>query len=120
MQLPLQVVFRDFPRSEAVEAAIRDKAEKLDQVFDRIIACRVTAALVQKHPHQGRQYNIRIDLTVPGSELVVNRDKDEDIYVAIRDAFDHARRQLEDYARRQRGEVKTHRTTAGGATEAEA
>jgi ribosome-associated translation inhibitor RaiA len=44
---------------------------------------------------------VRIDLKVPGKEIVVNRDHDEDIYVALRDAFDVARRQLEDHARRQ-------------------
>lgn len=117
MKLPLQIVFRDFPQSEAVEAAIREKAEKLEQFFDRIMGCRVTAGLVQKHPHQGRLHYVRIDLTVPGAELVVNRDKAEDIYVAIRDAFDHARRQLEDYASKRRGEVKNHRATVrtGGA-----
>jgi cold shock CspA family protein len=64
-------------------------------------------------------YHVRIDLTVPGDELVVSRDpgKDqahEDVYVAIRDAFDAARRQLEDHARQQRLQVKTHEPTPLG------
>ncbi|MBI4642020.1 MAG: HPF/RaiA family ribosome-associated protein, partial [Candidatus Tectomicrobia bacterium] len=53
-------------------------------------------------------YTVRIDLTVPGAELVVDRQEDADLYVAIRDAFHAARRRLEDYARRQRGTVKVH------------
>ncbi|MBI4756657.1 MAG: HPF/RaiA family ribosome-associated protein [Betaproteobacteria bacterium] len=114
MQLQLQIVFRDLARSDAVEAAIRDKAEKLNQFHHRIMSCRVTAGVIQKHKHQGKLFNIRVDLTLPGSEIVVNRDKAEDIYVAIRDAFDSARRQVEDYARRQRGEVKAHEPEVRG------
>ena len=56
----------------------------------------------------GRAFNVRLDITVPGKELVVNREADEDVYVALRDAFNAAKRQLEDYGRRQRGDIKAH------------
>ena len=108
MQLPTQIVFRDLPRSDAIEAAIQEKVDKLDAYFDRIMGCRVTVGTVGRHKHQGKLFNIRVDLTVPGSEILVNRDSAEDVYVAIRDAFDHVRRKLEDHARRQRGDVKSH------------
>jgi len=114
MQLPLQIVFRDVARSEAVETVIREKADKLGLFFDRIMSCRVTVGMIQKHKHQGKLFNIRVDLTVPGAEIVVNRDKAEDIYVAIRDAFDAAKRKLEEFARRIRGEVKVHEVEAHG------
>jgi ribosomal subunit interface protein len=114
VQLPLQIMFRDMAQSEAIEAAIREKAEKLNLFFDRIMGCRVTVGIVQKHKQHGKLFNVRIDLTVPGSEIVVNRDRAEDVYVAIRDAFDHAKRKLEDYARRLRGDVKTHELEARG------
>lgn len=108
MKIPLQITFREVPHSDAIEAAIRDKAEKLDQFYDKIMGCRAVVGMIQRHQHQGKLFNIRLDITVPGGEVVVNRDKAEDIYVAIRDAFDHAKRRLEDYARRQRGDTKTH------------
>lgn len=108
MQIPLQVTFREVPRSDAIEAAIRDRVEKLDQFYDKIMGCRAVVGMIQRHRHQGKLFNIRLDITVPGGEVVVNRDKAEDVYVAIRDAFDHAKRRLEDYARRQRGETKAH------------
>jgi len=108
MQLPLQIAFRDVPRSDAIETHIREKAEKLDLFYDKIMGCRVTVGMIQKHKHQGKLYNVRVDVTVPGSEIVVNRDKAEDVYVAMRDAFDAVKRKLEDYGRRQHGEVKTH------------
>ena len=114
MKLPTQIVFRDLARSEAIESAIREKVDRLDTYCDKIMACRVTAAVISRHKHQGKLYNVRVDLTVPGSEIVVNRDNAEDIYVAIRDAFDHARRKLEDFVRRQRGDVKSHEQEAHG------
>lgn len=110
MQIPLQVTFRDMPASEAVEMRIREKAEKLQRFYDRIMGCRVVVELAQRHKHQGKLHSVRIDLTVPGAELVANHAQHEDIYVALRDAFNAIARQLEDYARRSRGEVKTHAT----------
>lgn len=116
MKLELQVTFRDVEPSRGIEQAIRDKAAKLDQFYDRITSCRVVVDAPHRHHHKGRLYNVRIDLTVPGGELVVNRDNSHaaahhDVHVAIRDAFDAARRQVQDFARRRRGEVKTHSVT---------
>lgn len=108
MKVPLQVTFRDMPSSDAVDMRIREKAEKLSRYYDRIMACRVVVEMPQRHKHQGKLHRVRIDLTVPGAELVANHTQDEDVYVAIRDAFTAITRQLEDYARRQRGDVKTH------------
>lgn len=108
MQLPLQITIRDIERSDALEAHIRDKAKKLDEFFDHIMSCYVVVEMPHKHHHQGKQFNVRIDIGVPGSEIVVNHDHHEDVYVALRDAFDAAKRQLEDYARKIRGDTKTH------------
>ena len=108
MQIPPQITIRDMEHSDALETHIRDKVNKLDEFFDRIMSCRVVVEMPHKHHHQGKQFNVRIDIGVPGSELVVNRDHAEDVYIALRDAFDAAKRQLEDYARKMRGDVKTH------------
>ncbi|MBI5379065.1 MAG: ribosome-associated translation inhibitor RaiA [Nitrospirae bacterium] len=108
MIIPLQITVRNVLLSEAAENAIREKAAKLDRYYDRITSCRVVVEAPHRRHHQGVLYNVRVDLTVPGGELLVKREPHEDLYVAIRDAFDAARRQLEDYARRQRGQVKIH------------
>lgn len=114
MKIPLQITVRDIPASEALDAHIREKAAKLEQFYPQLIGCRVVVELPHKHKHQGKQFAVRIDLTVPGSEIVINRDQSEDVYVALRDAFDAARRKLEDYARRQRGDVKNHEMPVRG------
>lgn len=114
MQLPLQITFKNMDHSPAVEARIREKAAKLERFFDRINRCEVVVEAPHRHHRKGKLYQVSIDITVPpGHELVVNREhrKDhahEDVNVAIRDAFDAAARQLEDYARRLRGDVKEH------------
>ncbi len=117
MQLPIQITFRDIPPSESVEQAIREKAEKLQRYYDRIISCKVVIESPHQHRQKGKLYHVRIDLVVPQGELVVSRDNHknhahEDVYVAVRDAFEAARRQLEHHAARQRGEVKHHEGAA--------
>lgn len=114
MKQPLDLRFVGMDPSDAVEAAARTKAEKLDRFRPDIMACRVTVELSDKHHHQGKSYAVRIDVTVPGHELAVNRVQHEDVYVALRDAFDDMKRQLEDTVRQVRGYEKLHATPLHG------
>jgi ribosomal subunit interface protein len=108
MQVPLQISLHGIGHSDALYNAIRERAEKLERYYDHIVSCRVVLELAARHKRQGKQFSVRVDLKVPGGELAVTREHDEDVHVAIRDAFDAARRQLEDFAREQRGDVKRH------------
>jgi ribosomal subunit interface protein len=108
MQIPLQISLHGIAHSNALYEAIREKAEKLERYYDHIMSCRVVLELAGRHKRQGKQFSARIDLKVPGGELAVTKEHDEDVQVALRDAFDAARRRLEDYARGQRGDVKRH------------
>lgn len=108
MKVPLQITVRGFPHSEALDTHIRDKAAKLEEFFEHVVSCRVVVEIPHKHHNQGRQFSVRIDLGVPGNQIVVNRDHHEDVYVALRDAFAAARRQLEDYVHCLHGEIKNH------------
>lgn len=113
MQVALQVTFRGLPHSDAIEARVREKAEWLENFYDRIMSCRVVVEAPHRHHHKGKLYTVRVDVTVPGTELVVNRapgdnHAHEDVYVSIRDAFDAMRRQLEAHARRQHGRELAH------------
>ena len=112
MQVPLQITVRDFPQSEALEARIREKAAKLDEFHPNITSCRVTVEEMRKHHQQGRHFQVSVDVRVPGREIVVHQAHDEDAYVALRDAFNAAKRQLEDAARLRRGDVKGHTRAA--------
>lgn len=141
MEVPVQVTFRNMPPSEAIEANIREKANKLASFHNRIMSCRVVVEAPHRHHRKGKAYAVRIELTVPGGELVVNRaptrleaaklsllgrsEKEltksrepsrqgahEDVYVAIRDAFNAAGRKLQDHVRRQSGAVKIHEAVA--------
>ena len=114
MQIPLQITIRDIEHSDTLETHIRSKAEKLEEFFKHITSCRVVVEVPHRHHQQGKQFNVRLDIGVPGNEIVVNREHAEDVYVALRDAFGAAKRQLEDYARKLRGDVKTHEPKRSG------
>jgi ribosome-associated translation inhibitor RaiA len=137
MDIPLTISFRNMTPSASVENQVREKAEKLGSFCDRITSCRVIVEAPHRHHHKGKAFQVRIDLSVPGKEIVIKHAPKQlaavklaegsvsenemvenhkaskqgahaDVYVAIRDAFDAAGRKLQDYVRRQRGAVKKH------------
>lgn len=113
MQLPVQITFRHMNRSAALEDAIREHADKLNAVYPRLTSCRVVVEEVAAHKHQGKLFALHLDLKIPSHEIAVTRNEHEDVYVALRDAFDAARRKLGSEVRMQRGEVKQHRERTG-------
>jgi cold shock CspA family protein/ribosome-associated translation inhibitor RaiA len=117
--IPIQIHFRNMDSSQALEDTIRDHAQKLESFADNIVSLRITVIAPHKHQKKGRIYHAVIDVRVPGEEIVVShqsdqRDAHEDVYIAVRDAFAAARRQLQDHARIQRGKVKLHETSPHG------
>ena len=135
MNPPLQITFRNVAPSPAVAAKIREAATKLDRYYARILSCRVIAEAPHRHQRHGEPFHLRIDLRVPGATIVIQRapglrqaltgelavkaskrlqpnTRHKEMYVAVHDAFDAARRRLEDYVRRRRGDVKTHTRAA--------
>ena len=108
MPFPLQIKVCIFRPSEALESEIREKAVKLESYFHRIVRGRVVIEAPLQHHRNGGPYQVRLTLTVPGSELVVSHHSDKDPYLASRDAFDAMGRRLEEYARQRRGVVKNH------------
>ena len=119
MQKPIEITFRGMDPSPALETAVRERAGLLEQFCSEIIGCSVVVEAPHRHHHKGNLFHLRIDVTVPDKEIVVKRSPDEhqaheDPYVALRDAFDAVRRQLEDYVRKRRGQVKAHDEAAHG------
>src|SRR6516165_12083819 len=119
MRVPLTITFRNMATSPAIETEVRDKAAKLAEFSDRITSARVVIETPHRQHRHGALFHVRIDVRVPGRELVVRREPaenraHEDVHVAVRDAFEAGKRQLEDYVRETRGNVKTHDTPAQG------
>lgn len=115
MQVPLKITMRHIPQSDALETRIRQRAAKLEEFHPNITSCQVTIEELRRHHRQGFWFNVRIEVRVPGHDIVVNRDHGEDAHVAVRDAFDAVTRRLEDVARMRRGDVKTHAAEPQGA-----
>lgn len=141
VNFPVQITYRNMEPSAALEREMREKASKLGWFCDRILHCRVVVEAPHQHHRKGKLYHIRIALAVPGGEIVIkhepkrivailprgqrppdlklitNREPGKyaahkDVYVTVRDAFDAARRKLQDYARTRRGAVKAHKSVA--------
>lgn len=107
MSTSIHIVYRDFERTEAIDTYIRRHIEKLASHVSRIVSCSVALEAPHRHKQHGRHYRVRIDLGMPGAELVVDRTPEphqehEDAYAAIDDAFDHAFRRASEHARRAR------------------
>jgi ribosome-associated translation inhibitor RaiA len=118
MTIPLQITFHGMDSSAAIEARVREWTEKLERVFPRIV--RALVAIEQPHAQhrKGNQFRVRIELSVPGEDIIVShdpgRDEDhEDPYVVLRDAFRAARRQLDAHAEKLRGDIKRHGAPGG-------
>jgi ribosomal subunit interface protein len=111
VRFPLDIHFKDIEKSDFVYNNIWDHAEKLDRFFDRIVSCNVVVSAPHRSSRHGKIYHVQIRLYVPGEDIFISSEPElnaahEDVYVAIRDAFDAARRKLEDHVRRLRGRRK--------------
>jgi ribosomal subunit interface protein len=105
----MQITLRHVERSDALESRIRRSVRKLERLYGGILGSRIVVEAPHNRQQQGRQFSVRVEVKVPGNDIVVNREHHEDPYVALRDAFSAAGRQVEDYARRQRREIRARR-----------
>ncbi len=107
MQVPLEISTRWIDLSPPLEAELRKRAGRLERHSDRITSCRIAVERPTGNHHQeGGPFRVRVDITVPGSELVANKEAEE-LFAAVREAFDAAERQVETWSQRRRGDVKT-------------
>lgn len=111
MRSPVEIILRGVPSSGELERYVGEQARALDRQCDRIQSCRVMVDALHQHRQQGAQFAVRLDITLPGTEVVVNREHAEDVYIAVRDAFEAAGLQLQDHMRR-RGNIE-HRSRDG-------
>jgi len=108
--IPVQITFRHIEPSAAVETRVRELTDHLGVFSDRIQSCRVVIDSPHRHHHQGKVFNVKVQLALPGEDVVVDmerpdRDGHEDVYVVLRDAYDAAKRQLQQRMSMLRGET---------------
>jgi hypothetical protein len=111
MQIPVQVTFRGVPRSDDIEALIRNRASALEKFHGRITGCHVVVSASRRRTGDGISYSVGVDLIVPGGEILANKDhrlrpRHQELEPAIERAFAVARRRLEDFVRRVRGSAR--------------
>ena len=108
MNIPTEITFHGIEHSDSVEASVERWVDRLEHVYDRIIKCGVTISQPHKRHRHGSEFNVSVVLEVPGGEIAVTHVRNEDIYVAVADAFRAARRRLNEQVDVRRGFVKTH------------
>ena len=113
MKFPLTIHLRGISESQAVRDGIEKQAAKLEKFCNHILECRVLAEKPHQNHRHGNLFRVRVDIKVPGKDVIVSRHPakkhaHEDLYVAVRDAFNAVTRKLEDYVRERRGDVKSH------------
>lgn len=127
MNPSLTVSFLHAERSPAVVEHVEAELARLAGHCDRIMNCRVMIEAPHPHHRHGGRYGVRVDLHLPGHEIVVHHEPSvrqvtggaitgtrhnelnaphKDVYVALSDAFDATRRQLEDYVQKSRSKHK--------------
>ena len=113
MRSPVEITLRGVPQSGALERYVGEQARALDRQCDRIQACHVVVEALHRPKQQGAQFAVRLNITLPGTEVVVNREHGEDVYMAVRDAFEAAGLQLKDHMRRLGSvERRSHKGTS--------
>lgn len=115
MTIPVKITFRHMESSSAVEARVHELVSHLGVFSDRIQSCRIVVDSPHRHHHQGKVFAVKLHLEVPGEDVVVdmerpNRDGHDDVYVVLRDAFDAAKRQLQQRMSALRGDAKRRET----------
>ena len=108
MEKPLQIVMRHLEHSLALEARIREHVARLEAVHPHIVGCRVAVEALRRQDRQSHAFQVRIDASVPGRDYVATRRHDNDVMLALHEAYHALRRQLEDDIRLKRGDVKQH------------
>ncbi|MGE5300347.1 MAG: HPF/RaiA family ribosome-associated protein, partial [Acidobacteriota bacterium] len=115
MQVPLKVTYKNLQPQykESIEGEVNTLAEKIEKFFPAIVSCRVVVEMPHKRHQDGNLFRATITLNVPRKQIVASREHplhqaNENIYVAVRHAFDDAARQLEEYSFKLAREVKAH------------
>ena len=94
MRRPIHIRFSGIESSNALIAAAQSHAYGLAWTESEIIACWIGIRLNPWRTGQRPTYSVRIDVSVPGHELIAQRVEHEDVHLALGHAFDDMARQL--------------------------
>lgn len=105
MAIRVKVVDQGHLLSPRLTEHIDERAQKLGHFFEGVQECRVRVDGPGQHPLRGR-IRVRLYVSVPGSEIAINRQTGDDLPMAIRESFDAADQRLEDFVRRHQRNSK--------------
>ena len=98
MSIRLKVIDHGHLLNDRLSEHIKDRTEKFAHFFEGVKECRVTVDPPGPEVEKGR-FRVRITISVPNSQIAINRQTGADLPMAIRESFDAADQRLEDYVR---------------------
>jgi ribosome-associated translation inhibitor RaiA len=110
----VEVHFHGIEKSDAIEERVREKIAKLQKHFERMTSCRVGIEVPQRStPQKPKVYQIKVEIGMPRRRpVVVSHERigshaNEELGLAIRDAFEAATRKVDSMAAKigQRGKL---------------
>jgi cold shock CspA family protein len=110
---PFEIAYEDVQPTPATERHVLRGVARLERVSPDLMSAHVTLAAHNRRHVTGNLYDVGIRLTRPGPDVVISRtppqhSEDEDLVLAIGEAFEAARRKLVELRQIERGEVKSH------------
>ncbi|MEO7163874.1 MAG: HPF/RaiA family ribosome-associated protein, partial [Bdellovibrionia bacterium] len=113
MEVPLRLTFKNLDPSNAVASHVRELLDRLAKFYPRIVSCLVIIEVPHRNHQKGNLFLIHIILNIPGGELAIKQHQklavaNQDIYVAIHEAFDRAKRGLDEHNQIQNRQIKKH------------
>lgn len=94
MKRPIRIRFAGIESSSALIAAAQALAYGLAWDHSEISACWVGIRRDPEQTSPGPRYSVRVDVTVPGHELIAKRVQHETVNLALGQAFEDMERQL--------------------------
>ncbi len=115
MQTPVEIIWHNLDPSPSVEEKVHERVGRLEKFFDRIIGCHVVVEAPHQRHRTGNAYEVRLEVTVPGSVLTIDRKPGDerahaDIHVAVRDAFEAMERKLRRWKQQHSGRPEVDHT----------
>lgn len=99
MDVPPEIAFRNVEPTEELKQGILDGIDKLEEVYDRLVACRVMVEDTTPARHSGNEYKVRLEMSIPNKTVMVEKDHTEsedhvDVHQMLREAFNVGRKRL--------------------------
>lgn len=95
MQIDPRITMHDLPRTEALEWHISGKVRMLGKLYPGMTGCHILLARPEQRRQKARLFSATVTVDYPQGEVEGISEHENDLYIAIRDAFAAVERELQ-------------------------